>query len=258
MATTMRKLAIYIFFVSLYALVMMLLKYISFLFDHETRARILRFRTTIFIWTFSVAISVYVWTNLSSLFDSDIFTKADQRQYSFDAVSKKWISLKLNEKVWRTVLLTILVLGNCSYSSFSFFLSSDPYTIVIIFFLSFALTILLFSGLVLMKLFTLLGTFFGCFSERIIKKYKRIQLVIVVIFAAFVSSVGYYNSLSLPQIKKLTIPVKDLPEKLNGLTITFIPDIHIGPTVGRTRLEQVINMVNYLQSGNDFYGLHTT
>ena len=253
MATTLRKLGLYFLFFVLYGVILTITKYVSFMFDHETRARILRFRTTIIIWSFSLMMSIYVWTSLSSLFDSDMISTAQTSSISSGTVYKKWHALRTNEKVWRTILFVVLFFGNCSYSTFSFFLSNtDPYKLAIAFFFCFAVIVLLFSGLVLMKFITLLGSISGCISERTVQKSKRIRHISVVIFAVFVACVGYINSLSLPQIKEVTIPVKDLPKKLDGLTITLIPDIHIGPTVGRTRLERVINIVNYLQSGNNF------
>ena len=253
----MRKLGLYVLFFVLYGVILTIAKYISILFDYETRARILRFRTTMIIWSFALMMSVYIWIALSPLFDSDISSRTETNLYNFEAIYKKWESLKFNEKVWRTILLAILFLGNCSYTTFSFFLSSDPYKVAIVFFISFALIVLLFTGLVLMKLFTLLGTLSGCLSERTAQKYKRLRHVCVLIFAVFITCVGYYNSLSLPELKEVKIPVKDLPKKLNGLSITLIPDIHLGPTVGRTRLERVVNIVNYLQSGK-VYSCHST
>ena len=246
----MRKLGLYILFLVIYGVILTIAKYVSFIFDDETRARILRFRTTIIILSFALMMSIYVWKTLSPLFDSDMSSTTDYSSYSSEAIYKKWHSLKLNQKVWRTILFTPLFLGNCSYTTFSFLLATDPYKLAIVFFFCFALIVLLFTGLVLMKLITLLGTLSGCLSERTVQKYKRMRHVSVVVFAVFVGCFGYLNSLSLPQIKEVTIPVKDLPKKLDGLTITLIPDIHIGPTVGRTRLERVINIVNYLQSGN--------
>ena len=227
---------------------MVLLKYISFLFGFEIRARILRFRTSVMFQTFLVLMSVYVWTHLSPLFDRDLSSK----EWSWDVhgMVKKWESLKITEKSWRVVLFGVLLLCNCSYSTFLLFLSSDPYRIAIAFFVCFALTVQLFTGLVLSKLFSLLATVLGC-KDRFFQKYSRMKLVIVLIYAIFLTSFGYYNTQSLPDIKEVTIPVKDLPTKLNGLSITFIPDIHIGPTVGKTRLEKLVNMVNYLQSGKN-------
>ena len=249
MAASMRKFGIFIMIFIVFSLTMVLAKYISLLFGHETRSRILRFRTTIMIESVALMMSIYIWVNLSTLFDKEIVSKPDSSLNSFNAVIRKWNSLQTVEKIWRLILLGILLLSHCSYSTFVFFLSPEPYKIAIIFFIAFAITVQLFTGLVLMKLFTLIAKRLGI-KERGIQKYTRTKLFIVVIYALLMSSTGYYNSLSLPEIKEVTVPIKDLPAKLNGLTITFIPDIHIGPTVGRTRLERIVNMVNYLQSGN--------
>ena len=226
---------------------MTFMKYISVLFSFETRRRILRFRTTLMIQSVALVMSIYIWRNLSTMFDRESSSKPDNTFNNFHAVIRRWNTLEVGSKFWRCILFGILFLSHCSYTTYIFFLSTDPYKIAIVFFIAFAITVQLFTGLVLMKLFTLIFKIFGL-KERYYLRH-RVRQFIVLIYAFSISSAGYYNSLSLPEIKEVTIPVKDLPAKLNGLTITFIPDIHIGPTVGRTRLEQVVNMVNYIQSG---------
>ncbi|KAH3772766.1 hypothetical protein DPMN_174112 [Dreissena polymorpha] len=54
--------------------------------------------------------------------------------------------------------------------------------------------------------------------------------------------------MKLPDIKEVTIPVKDMPKSLNRMTITFVSDIHLGPTTGQQSLERIVNMINYLNS----------
>ena len=247
MAASARKLGIFFLIFMAYLFILTFMKYISALFSYETRGRILRFRTTVMIQSVSLVMSIYIWRNLSTMFDRESSSKPDNTFSSIHAVIRSWNTLGTGSKFWRCILFGILFLCHCSYSTFVFFLSTDPYKIAIVFFIAFAITVQLFTGLVLTKLFTLIFKLFG-FKERYFLRH-RVRQFIVLIYAFSISSAGYYNSLSLPEIKEVTVPVKDLPAKLNGLTITFIPDIHIGPTVGRTRLERIINMVNYIQSG---------
>ena len=150
----------------------------------------------------------------------------------------------LNAAVWR---FTLFVLSTCAvfaYSSFSFFNSVEVYRLAIWLFLCLGAVIQLFTILVFIKLIN--------FVLRLKQKTKtrpitKTQQIIALIYALLVVGIGYYNGQQLPNIKEVTIPVKDLPEEL---TITLISDIHVGPTIGKKRLEKVVNMVNYLGSGN--------
>jgi uncharacterized protein len=49
------------------------------------------------------------------------------------------------------------------------------------------------------------------------------------------------------QVKRVDIPLKNLPLALEGTTIVQLTDVHVGPTIGRTFIEQVVNQVNALK-----------
>ena len=44
------------------------------------------------------------------------------------------------------------------------------------------------------------------------------------------------------------LPVVDLPDDLNGLTITQLSDLHIGTLMGRERIERIVSEANFLKS----------
>lgn len=68
----------------------------------------------------------------------------------------------------------------------------------------------------------------------------------VVALGSFTSLVGLINARRLARVVRVDIPLKNLPEALQGFTIAQISDIHIGHTIKRSFLEAVVNRVNGL------------
>ncbi len=62
-----------------------------------------------------------------------------------------------------------------------------------------------------------------------------------------VSSVGAYQAYN-PDIKKIKVPLKDQDKSLSGFTITQISDLHIGASIGKDFIEEVVRDSNKLDS----------
>ncbi|XP_003387749.1 PREDICTED: transmembrane protein with metallophosphoesterase domain-like [Amphimedon queenslandica] len=73
----------------------------------------------------------------------------------------------------------------------------------------------------------------------------RLQSLIALLIMLILCSVGDYNSHNI-QIKYLAIPISGLPDNLNGTTIVHLSDIHMGPFIGRSRVESVVKKANAL------------
>lgn len=58
--------------------------------------------------------------------------------------------------------------------------------------------------------------------------------------------VGFVEARRPPRVKRVRIPVAGLPEALTGLTIAQLTDVHIGPTIRRPFLDDVVDRVNAL------------
>ncbi len=58
--------------------------------------------------------------------------------------------------------------------------------------------------------------------------------------------IGYIQAKHRMKTIRVTIPIKDLPEDLEGLRIVQISDIHVGPTIKRKFTEEVVQRVNLL------------
>ena len=59
--------------------------------------------------------------------------------------------------------------------------------------------------------------------------------------------IGISQAVRGPQVFEVNIPVRNLPQELDGFKIAQITDLHVGPTIGRKYTQQVVEMVNRLQ-----------
>ena len=67
------------------------------------------------------------------------------------------------------------------------------------------------------------------------------------LITALVTAIGMVAARGRPRIVKVEIPVTDLPEGLRGFSIAQISDVHVGPTIKRPFVEQVVSRVNALR-----------
>ncbi|KAA0723270.1 Transmembrane protein with metallophosphoesterase domain [Triplophysa tibetana] len=70
-------------------------------------------------------------------------------------------------------------------------------------------------------------------------------------FVLFINSLLLLGSLYIwkrvpPRVVEVEIPMEKLPEPLSGLKLVLLSDIHLGPTIGYSKLQQIITMVNEL------------
>jgi predicted MPP superfamily phosphohydrolase len=71
---------------------------------------------------------------------------------------------------------------------------------------------------------------------------------LVVVLAAFLATlVGFFNARRTAHVVHVRVPLKDLPEALNGFRIVQISDIHVGPTIKRDYLAAIVERVNTLK-----------
>jgi hypothetical protein len=54
---------------------------------------------------------------------------------------------------------------------------------------------------------------------------------------------GFLEASSSPKIKEVNVPIENLPSELNGLKIAQISDLHIGPTIRRDYVADVVKKV---------------
>jgi hypothetical protein len=61
------------------------------------------------------------------------------------------------------------------------------------------------------------------------------------------SLIGVWQARVRPVVKKIDVPLNALPAGFHGFKIAQISDLHIGPTIGRRHVQNVVDVVNGLQ-----------
>ena len=71
---------------------------------------------------------------------------------------------------------------------------------------------------------------------------------LVITGSALVTLIGLANVLSGPTVQKVDVAIENLPPALHGFRIVQITDIHVGPTIKKTFLQKVVQIVNLQQA----------
>ncbi len=58
---------------------------------------------------------------------------------------------------------------------------------------------------------------------------------------------GVSEAVGMPEIKHITVPVRNLPQEFHGYTIAQLTDLHINKPVPPTRLTKIVEKINALQ-----------
>ena len=83
-------------------------------------------------------------------------------------------------------------------------------------------------------------------SDSTNKLELKIRTLLALILALFLTTIGVVGITRLT-IERVQVPIKGLPQSLNGTTIVQISDIHLGPFIGRTKLKGILELVNQLE-----------
>lgn len=74
--------------------------------------------------------------------------------------------------------------------------------------------------------------------------------IIGIIYSTTLGAFGLYNTqIRYPEIRTVNLKVQNFPEIFAGLKIVQLNDIHLGPTVGKSRLENIVKTVNEIGPG---------
>ncbi len=72
--------------------------------------------------------------------------------------------------------------------------------------------------------------------------------VLVVGLTVSATMVGFANARRRARVKRVEIPLRDLPDALDGFSIVQISDIHVGPTIKRGYVDAIVDAVNALDA----------
>ena len=75
----------------------------------------------------------------------------------------------------------------------------------------------------------------------------RRQAIGITAISAGLSAFGMYRGVQLPEVKRMDVPVKDLPEGLDGFTIVQLTDIHASSLLTAPHIRELVRRTNDLK-----------
>ena len=72
----------------------------------------------------------------------------------------------------------------------------------------------------------------------------RLFALAVVVLTGGMSAAAVRSGLARVAIKEVSVRLRRLPRKLDGLTIVQLTDVHVGPTIGRVFIEDIVARTN--------------
>ena len=140
-----------------------------------------------------------------------------------------------------------------SLSQVCFFLgftvsSTEPYLVVLMSTSSFGIVIFLGSSMLALNFisFVLRHTVLrSCGKAGTQRSLANLLTALSLVATVILTVVGFVCA-SSAVIERVTVPIQGLDPHWNGTTIVQVSDIHLGPSVGRSRLSEVVRQVNVL------------
>ncbi len=70
----------------------------------------------------------------------------------------------------------------------------------------------------------------------------------VPVLALAATLIGLYSAIGRPRVVEVSVPLRYLPQDLQGFTIVQITDLHVGNTIRRGYVERIVQQVNALDA----------
>ena len=248
--------------------------------DFQTRTIIMRIEFIMFIQVVMFSFSYIQWNHLKEypiailqlVEVKDQFYNHDQEcqdtsgNVNMENHSRRYMesscqqTLLKNDKIlpiWKISLWTYFCLCHLSYFTNLLLRKNfdDPYWISMLSYACLGSFIQLNASYFILKLmFLLLRTVknqgisisFLPYTTRFDRAFIASLSLIYMLLA---STIGLYTASQPPCVNDVKIPIKDLPKNLNGLKLVQLSDIHIGPTVGYSKLKMIAELVNKQKPG---------
>ncbi|XP_027703624.1 transmembrane protein with metallophosphoesterase domain [Vombatus ursinus] len=153
---------------------------------------------------------------------------------------------------WKVTILAFLALAHSSFFTMLFLVAEEPYLLAMVAYSSLGAYIIMIFFLFILGCmeqgYQLLAWRGGRVSGSIDKTRRTVlKPVLAVAVTAVLSVVGLLNAAQPPAVKTVQVPIHQLPPSMNDLKVVLLSDIHLGPTVGRTKMELFVRMVEALK-----------
>lgn len=153
------------------------------------------------------------------------------------------------ERVLMMIVAVILVLGQFSWFSGVILAGVEPHLFTLITYTCLGITLLMASTTFLVDLsWWILSRLRVPIGSHLHRSYKtRFKILLILAISASLTLYGLQNATRAPTINRLRIPIKDLPVEFKEFTIIQLSDLHIGNTIGKTKLEELVKTCNELK-----------
>lgn len=155
-------------------------------------------------------------------------------------------------QLWKLVVMTFLALAHSSFFTMLFLVAEEPYLFSLAAYSCLGAYIIMVFFLCILNAMEQAYQFLAWRSGRVVgspNKTRHLVLrpALAVAVTAVLSTIGLLNAAQPPLVKTVEVPIHQLPPSMNNLKIVLLSDIHLGPTVGRTKMEMFVRMVNRLE-----------
>nr|XP_056713786.1 transmembrane protein with metallophosphoesterase domain [Euleptes europaea] len=153
---------------------------------------------------------------------------------------------------WKVAVLMFLILAHSSSFTMLFLVAEEPY------FFSLAAYTCLGGYIILIFFLFTLGSLEQGYKLLVyrntnldtVNKNSKLAMkktVLAVMVTVALTVCGFLNASQPPAVKSVEITVHKLPLSMDKLKVVLLSDIHLGPTVGKTKLEMIVKMVKVLK-----------
>ncbi|NXT13138.1 TMPPE metallophosphoesterase, partial [Prunella fulvescens] len=206
--------------------------YLAEKLDFRTRRWLLRLQMALFANTLMLMGSLHVWRSTVTTF------------------TRSSAASSLCFMLWKIAVFTFLALAHSSFFTLLFLVAEEPY------FFSLAAYTCLGAYIILIFFLFTLGSVEqaykflagrGAKAGTGSKNRTALKPVLAVLLTVVLTVVGLLNASQPPTVNSVEIPVHKLPSTMNNLKVVLLSDIHLGPTVGKTKLAMIVRMVKALK-----------
>ena len=227
MAVALRRPGILIFSWVVVFSVIILLSQFSYI-PIRYRAKLYRTQFLFVVETVLFVANRYIWCHAFASRDNRLNRESDVSRFG--------------TRFLQMLLITFMICAQLSYITNHWFNDTNPHTFSLLCYVCLATLLHVIFALLLINI---LGS-----SGKLFQRWqKHHRLILSLLYAVAATLVGFYNVSLPPAVKHVHVPIHNLPNSMDNIHILHISDIHLGPTVGQRRLQEVVDIVNSLRPG---------
>lgn len=150
-------------------------------------------------------------------------------------------------KLLMTPLAFVLIMAQFSFISGYILSNVEPHWFVVLSFSCFGIMMIMVTLVFIAQILDSILALADLNRGRNRSFPTVVKCVCILILTAILAISALLNAAQPPVVKTFRIPVLHLPKCFQRLTILQLSDMHIGPTVGKTKVEFIVELSNKLK-----------